>query len=120
MSLKDEITKGIGAHGLWKQRLIDAIANGKSDWKPDTVCMDNQCDFGKWLYGASPADKKSPHYETVKSLHAQFHKVAGEILRLALSGKKSEANTAMGDNSQYRDLSSKLTKEMMAWRDHSN
>lgn len=117
MSLKDEITKGIGAHGLWKQRLLDAIATGKSQWSPDTVCQDNQCDFGKWLYATNVVDRKSPHFEMVKNLHAQFHKAAGEVLRLALAGKKTEASTAIGDHSPYRELSTKLTKEMMAWRD---
>jgi len=117
MNLKEAITKGIGAHGLWKQRLIDAINTGKSQWTPASVCQDNQCDFGKWLYTTSPADRKSPHFEKVRGLHAQFHKTAADILKLALASKKQEATAAIGDNSTYRTLSTNLTKEMMAWRD---
>ena len=31
MSLQDEITKAIGAHGVWKMRLRTAIDVGKAD-----------------------------------------------------------------------------------------
>ena len=53
MSTTDAITKGIGAHGMWKQRILDAIKTGKSEWTPEIVCQDNQCEFGKWLYSCS-------------------------------------------------------------------
>ena len=119
MNLKEAITKGIGAHGLWKQRLVDAINSGKSQWTPEGVCQDNQCDFGKWLYSLGPTDRQSPHCEKVRDLHAQFHKAAANVLTLALSGKTQEATNAISDNSAYRTLSASLTKEMMAWRDKS-
>ena len=116
MSLKDAISKGIGAHGMWKQRLISAINTGKSEWTPAVVCQDNQCEFGKWLYSCSPQDKSSPHFNEVKNLHAHFHKEAAEVLRLALASKKQEASKAIDTGSKYHEISAKLTKEMMAWR----
>ena len=116
MSTKDAITKGIGAHGLWKQRLLDAIRTGKSEWTPEVVCQDNQCEFGKWLYACSAEEKSSPHYNKIKSLHANFHKSASNVLKLALAGKKSEAEGAVGDGSEYKTVSADLTKEMMSWK----
>lgn len=116
MSLVDEINKGIGAHGMWKQRIIDAINTGQSEWTPAVVRQDNQCEFGKWLYSCSPQDKVSPHYEKVKDFHAQFHKVAAGVLEIALAGKKAEAETAIGINSEYKSISGELTKEMIAWK----
>jgi len=47
VSIKEAITKGIGAHGMWKQRIIDAINKGESEWTPAIVAQDNQCEFGK-------------------------------------------------------------------------
>jgi len=117
VSLEQEIVKGIGAHGLWKQRIVDAIKTGQSEWVPGKVRLDNQCEFGKWLYSCSSADKSTGHFEKVKILHADFHKVAAGVLDLALKGNKDEAQSAIAMKSDYRSISSSLTKEMMAWKD---
>jgi hypothetical protein len=116
MSTKAAIVKGVGAHGLWKQRLLDAIKTGSSEWTPDVVCQDNQCEFGKWLYSCPAPVKSSPHFESVKELHAKFHKVAANVLELALSGKKSEAENAVKPGSAYMEASGALTKKMMTWK----
>jgi hypothetical protein len=116
MSIEDEISKGIGAHGKWKQRILTAVETGQSEWTPETVRQDNQCDFDKWLYSCSSLDKVSPHYEKVKELHAHFHTVAGGVLDMALTGDKKEAESAVNMDSEYRVVSSKLTSEMMAWK----
>ncbi len=116
MSTKDAITKGIGAHGLWKQRIISAINTGESEWKPSVVEQDNQCEFGKWLYSCTPSEKQSSHYSKIVGLHSRFHKTAAQVLSLALDGKKSEAEVAIDNNSDYKSISTLLTREMMAWK----
>lgn len=116
MSIEDEIVKGIGAHGKWKQRILTAIETGQSEWTPETVRQDDQCDFGKWLYSCSNHDKTSPYYEKIKELHARFHTVAGGVLDMALTGNKAEAESAVNMNSEYRAVSGKLTSEMMTWK----
>ena len=68
MSTSDSINKGISAHGMWKQRLLDAIKTGQSEWSPANVKQDNQCEFGKWLYSCSAEVKNSPHYNEIKDL----------------------------------------------------
>jgi len=116
MSTKDAIVGGIGAHGKWKQRLLDAIKTGQSEWTPSIVCQDNQCDFGKWLYSCSAEEQSSPHYNNVKGLHADFHKNAADVLTLALAGKKVEAEKAIDFDSTYSQASGALTKEMLSWK----
>ena len=118
MSLQDEITRAIGAHGMWKTRLMMAIESGSSEFDPIKVCQDNQCDFGHWLHGATlqATDKANPNYEVVRKLHTEFHKLTGEILRLALAGKKQEALAQMAMGSRYATLSGELTKAMMKWK----
>lgn len=118
MSTQEEITKAIGAHGLWKSRLASAIETGKSDFTVDKVCVDNQCDFGRWFYGTTltAEDKKNPSYEVVRKLHAEFHKITGDVLRLALAGKKEEAKKLIDDKSHYFKLSTELTQAMMKWK----
>ena len=53
MSFQDEITKAIGAHGIWKMRLRTAIDSGKADANAADVAKDNACAFGQWLYGSA-------------------------------------------------------------------
>jgi hypothetical protein len=121
MSLHDEIRNAIGAHGLWKSRLASAIETGKSEFTPEAVCTDNQCAFGKWLYGTTitPADKRGAHYETVRKLHTEFHKVTGDVLKMALTGKKDEAQRLVDPHSRYISLSGELIRTMMKWAESS-
>lgn len=116
MTTKQTITAGIAAHGMWKQRLLDAIATGKSAWTPAIVKLDDQCEFGKWLHGCAAHERASPHYAKIKELHAQFHQEAGKVLETALKGDKATAERAVGADSRYRELSTALTREMMAWQ----
>ena len=114
--MKDEITKAIGAHGMWKMRLKRILETGVAEIDPVKAASDNQCEFGKWLHGQTlPADvKSSAQYKTIKILHANFHQCAGKITRLALSGEKDEANRAM--STEFDDVSRSLVAEMMQWK----
>jgi hypothetical protein len=116
MSVKDEISKASGAHGLWKARLRSAIESGKVDAAPHQVALDNQCEFGRWLHGSliDPAAKRSPHYSTCCSLHAAFHKEAASVLRCVAIGQVDKATESL-DRGGYADASQKLTKAMMEW-----
>jgi len=117
MSLKDEITKAIGAHGLWKARLLSAIETGTSEFAPDQICHDDRCDFGRWLHGSSvpAAAKHRPEYETCRRLHADFHQEAARVLKLALGGHKDQALHAMDRAGRFAQLSGDLTGAMMKW-----
>ncbi|MDR3487011.1 MAG: CZB domain-containing protein [Bradyrhizobium sp.] len=118
MSLKEEITKAIGAHGMWKARLKMAIETGKTDASVTDVGKDNVCAFGQWLYGPSvdAAMKGSGEFKEVQKLHAEFHKIAAQVLQLALQGKKGEADKVMAQGSAFTDVSGRLTSAMMRWQ----
>jgi methyl-accepting chemotaxis protein len=118
MADAQEIDKAIGAHGMWKNRLKQAVDTGRIETPVDTVRMDNQCAFGKWLYGATltAADKQSAHYGTVKGLHAEFHAAAARVMELATAGKKHEAEKILALDGDFGRISSKLTNAMMAWK----
>lgn len=121
MAKTEEIDSAIGAHGMWKSRLKIAIDTGKSEVPVEVIRQDNQCIFGKWLYGSSltAVDKSSTHYKTVKDLHAAFHKTAAQVAELALAGKKAEAEKLMGLGGEYSTVSSKLTQAMLEWKKSS-
>jgi hypothetical protein len=116
MNIQEEIQKAIGEHGKWKQRLRVAIDSGTSDHSVSTVCQDNQCAFGKWLYTLDRKTSSSNRYQCVKVAHADFHREAARILELALDGKKKDAEEGLSFTSKFADVSAKLTLEMMAWK----
>ena len=105
----DVITKAIAAHGQWKQRLREAVATGKSEWRPEVVKTDNACDLGKWIYGEAKASMPGhPGVEEVRRLHAEFHQEAAKVLTLALLGRRAEAEAAMALNSPFSRVSTAL------------
>ncbi|OGH00159.1 MAG: hypothetical protein A2600_13640 [Candidatus Lambdaproteobacteria bacterium RIFOXYD1_FULL_56_27] len=114
-NLKQEIANAVGAHGLWKARILEAIDKGTSDWTPEQVYPNNNCAFGKWLEGFVPLEKED-HYKKVYALHTDFHKEASRVLGLALAGKKEEAGKAVENGTTYGELTRNLTMAMMAWQ----
>lgn len=118
MADKAEIDKAIGAHGMWITRLKMAIETGKVETPVETIRQDNQCVFGKWLYGATltAGDKASIHYKTVKERHAKFHQCAARVAELATTGKKAEAEKLMAVTGEFSTASAELTAAMVAWK----
>jgi hypothetical protein len=118
MALKEEITKAIGAHGMWKARLRTAIDTGKSDTNVADVGKDNGCAFGQWLYGPTidAAARGGADFKEVQKLHAEFHKAAAQVLQLALQGKKTEAEKLLAQGGTFADVSAHLTSAMMRWQ----
>ena len=114
--MKESIDAALNAHAQWKKRLVDAVATGRSEFDPVTVKKDDQCQFGKWLYGLSAADKASEDFAKARQLHADFHKVAGEILSLALAGKKAEAQAKLEFGGDYSHITGKLVIALQTWK----
>ncbi len=118
MSVYEEIDKAIAAHGMWKQKLRKAIDTGECESTPERVKQDNNCSFGKWLHERiDPTVKNMPQYAEILQLHADFHREAGAILALALTGSPEEAKQRIGLGSDFAKVSALLTKKMRAWQE---
>jgi Chemoreceptor zinc-binding domain len=113
-----EIDKAIGAHGIWKTRLKQAIATGKLDVKPAEIKLKDHCPFGKWLHGSSltDQDKTSQYYLKTVELHARFHLVAAKVAELAIAGKKVEAEKLLASGGEFLTISGNLTETLMNWK----
>ena len=74
--------EAIAAHIKWKIRLGQFI-DGTSTEKLDsaTVCLDNNCALGKWIYGDGTNYKNTVNYSLLQTRHANFHRCAGEVVR---------------------------------------
>ncbi|MGB6945331.1 MAG: methyl-accepting chemotaxis protein [Bryobacteraceae bacterium] len=111
------LRSAINAHAAWTSRLRAAIGSRHLDIPVATVKVDNQCQFGKWLYGEqlSGEEKQTGHYRTVKQLHAEFHEAASAVAQFAISGQKEAAENAMNPGSEYARVSSALTGALNNW-----
>ena len=117
MRLKNEIKKAVGDHGTWKKTLKNAVDTGEIKIQISAIQADNQCSFGKWLYGTTITEneKNSSHYQQVLELHSAFHEKASEVAQLAISGHKARAMKMLEVNGEFTTASANLTTSMMAW-----
>ncbi len=116
---KDEINAAIIAHGSWKQRLRDLINGKDSDIDPEKAGTDNNCKFGKWLYGdtLSEEDKSNEFYKQVKNMHSEFHLKVKEIIDLVRSNRKEDAEGIIKDiASPYNMISCRLINKLAEWK----
>ena len=112
----ERIVHAIAAHAKWKFYLRQAIETGKSKWTFAEVRPDDRCEFGKWLQALPPGDRNSQHFEEVRRLHAEFQKEAADVLKLALAGRREDAEAAIAQGSRFAKASTRLTITMTAWR----
>ncbi|MBZ0150896.1 MAG: CZB domain-containing protein [Planctomycetes bacterium] len=114
-TLKDQITAAIGAHGLWKGRLLNAVQSGKCEHDATKVERDDLCEFGKWLQGGiDTASKASPDFTTAKAAHTRFHQEAAKVLRLVASQQVDAAKKCLEHD--YSVISTQLVQTLMAWK----
>lgn len=111
----DAINKAVGAHGAWKLKLRTAITHGRSEVTPEIVRQDNQCEFGKWLYGpeVSAELRAGVPYGVVKRLHAEFHKCAADVLQKAVNGHPGAADLLEGE---FSERSKTLVAALSKWK----
>jgi len=116
-SFDDQVQAAIGAHGMWKARLRQAVDSGSSEFKVDVVRLDDRCDFGRWLYGeARQVHGSDSQFELVRKLHAEFHVEAAKVLGHAMAGNKGQAEASMGIGGQFSRVSSSLIGALAKWR----
>jgi hypothetical protein len=113
---QEQIQRAITAHGVFKVRLSLIVEAGTADMTAAAAAADNLCPVGQWLYeGLGPSAKADPHYESVRALHATFHRAAGEVMALSLARKQGEALAAMETPSTFKQASDKLVAALVAW-----
>ena len=104
--------KIINAHVMWKQRLLKHISGESEELlDPAVVGRDDQCPLGKWIYGLGQEFHGVAEFEPVRVQHADFHKMAGEIVRLVGEGRRADATRLLqGD---YARLSERLKHRIL-------
>lgn len=91
------ISDAVTAHMKWKGRLqsyLDGTSEEKLD--PMVVCRDDQCTLGKWIHGSAinhfGGDES---FQKLRSDHANFHFVAGTVVKKVQENDKTGADKLM-------------------------
>jgi hypothetical protein len=73
------------------------------------ICRDDRCELGRLIHGAS-LDPFKMHgaFYTLRSIHAQLHIVAGNIVQLIQSNDRAAATRLFDDN--YSAVSRKVSQ----------
>lgn len=107
----------INAHVMWKQRLQKLLdGTSKETLDPAVIGVDNRCALGQWIYGDGQAYREAETFEEVRLMHAEFHKLAAEVVNLHQAGKAEEANELLHGN--YARLSERLKRRILGLSQH--
>jgi hypothetical protein len=114
--MEAEIRSAIKKHAEWKTHLSNAIRTGQTTLSIDEVARDDCCRFGHWLYALDGEVRSTHRWRCVQQVHADFHRHAAAVLKLAVSGKASAARAALSYSSGFAQTSARLTVELTAWQ----
>ena len=116
MLLAQEISQAIDFHLFLKLQMREAVATGKSRHTVEGLCRDDQSKLGKWLYNLDDSVKATPQWKCVRDLHVDFHREAGRVLEIALSGDAASARSAISYSSHYAGIARRFESELTAWK----
>jgi hypothetical protein len=88
MTEKLDLLGVIQAHLKWKQRLSDYIdGTGSEQLNASEVGKDSTCTLGQWIYGPGGEEfGETECFRELVEIHAKFHQLAGEVVRLVDKG----------------------------------
>ena len=114
---KFDFNAAISAHIDWKMKLSKYLSHPDGSLDHNKVCKDNACSLGKWIYGDGQNYRSlnAKTFDDLKSSHAEFHTVAGEIVKLINQKNVQEATTLLSADGPYLKVSTQtveLIKEL--------
>jgi Chemoreceptor zinc-binding domain len=105
-----ELDEAIAAHSAWKAKLKTYLRKPDKSLIADDVAKDNQCILGKWLYADGAKYFAFPEFKELREEHANFHRAAADLIKRADSGESVGEEAALGANSAFSTLSSRLVQ----------
>ncbi len=103
-----DFSGAIEAHRQWKVKLRQAISNQET-LDPATICKDDQCALGKWIYGQGKSQCSSPKtYDKLKATHADFHRTAAAVAEKINAKKFDQASALIEPGSRFAEISNEV------------
>ncbi len=98
-----DIDTAIAAHENWKLRLQNYLSgNSEEVLRPEVICLDDQCDLGKWLHGPGQQRLgKYPSFSVLIARHKYFHIQASSVVAMAQANDKDKATQTLEGSYRY-------------------
>ncbi len=106
-----DFKEAIQSHLAWTWQLKDFIG-GRELLDPDSVAQHDQCPLGEWMNGAAMQYRHLDEYAELKQLHAEFHRRAARIVRIAASGDTTTAAKRLEFAGEFSNVSSQLVETL--------
>jgi len=107
-----DFQKAVAAHIKWKTRLRMFISGSGEQLESATVCKDDACDLGKWIYGDAVSLKGGTTYEALRAEHANFHRCASDVVKEVENGRR-EAAEARLEGEQFETASNRTVSAIL-------
>lgn len=111
-----DMDQAIMAHVSWKQRFRDHL-DGKLKLDAAIVQRPDLCELGEWLVEEEKRYQAMPEFGVVKQRHAEFHKMAAEVLRTSVGQSHEQAAKLIAWNSAYGTATSACVSALVSLRD---
>ena len=100
-----DLTKAIEAHVQWKTKFRAAIQKQET-MDAATIGKDDCCELGKWLHGNETQKHRAlASYKDAVTMHASFHKTAGQIATAINAKKFADAEKMIAIGTDFASLS---------------
>lgn len=113
-----DFDEAVATHTKWKRKLRQDLAKHDGSLRPAEVSLDHKCVLGRWIYGEGVTYSSLPEYTRLKYEHARFHMVAAELVKKAMAGESTDAETAPCSSSEFSTSSAAIVIAIMAMKKH--
>lgn len=99
--MSEFLDHAVEAHRQWKQTVAAAIEKGEPIDRA-RAGADDQCELGKWIYGAGRTFEDIPVFRDLVVKHRNFHSCVCGVADLIAAGRLSEAREEVERGTYHR------------------
>jgi hypothetical protein len=106
--MREEIDAALQAHAAWRKHFKDYL-NGRASFDTGLAGVTDQCDFGRWLEREGYRLMPGEIHGQIAEAHAEFHRVAGEIVRKIKEKRFDEVRQELAAGGAFNQSSARLS-----------
>lgn len=105
------VQNAILAHNNWKLRILDDLKKRTHTIDVEEVSNCSICMLGQWILSVEKIFESDSKFQELKSIHRNFHRIAGEIVSNIQSGKTESIEMMLNNSdSEYNHLSMQIAQ----------
>jgi len=108
MGMREEIDTALQAHAAWRARFKDYLS-GRTAFDTALAGVTDQCAFGRWLAREGSRLMPGELHGQIHDIHAEFHRVAGEIVRKIKEKRFDEVKQDLSAEGAFNQTSARLS-----------